>query len=185
VGLPLRGIEVRILDDAGRPCVPDEIGRVALASPAAARSYHGGAAAEAFRDGWFLPGDLGRLDEAGRLYLTGRTQTFISTSVGKVDPAMVERCIAAHAEVLEVVVGVPSRAGDERAKAVVVPRNTGLTAPETAVLRRAIVAHCRDRLAEFKVPRLVEFRSEIPRSPVGKILRRELVREPGPSGSGP
>jgi long-chain acyl-CoA synthetase len=186
VGRPVRGVEVQVIDDSDSPCAPGETGRIALASPAATRVYHGGPHPDGFEDGWFLPGDLGHLDEAGRLYLTGRTQTFISTSVGKVEPLEIERCIAAHAEVLEVVVvGVPSRAGDERAKAVVVPRNTGLTGPETSVLRRAIVAHCRDRLAEFKVPRLVEFRSEIPRSPVGKILRRDLVREPGPSGSGP
>ncbi|MBW2371754.1 MAG: AMP-binding protein [Deltaproteobacteria bacterium] len=182
VGRPVRGVEVQVIDDSDSPCAPGEVGRIALASPAATCAYHGGPDPEAFDDGWFLPGDLGRLDDAGRLYLTGRTQTFLSTSVGKVEPAEIERCIAAHAEVREVVVvGVPSRAGDERAKAVVVPRNAGLTPAEAVALRRAIVAHCRERLAEFKVPRLVEFRSEIPRSSLGKILRRELVREPDPT----
>jgi long-chain acyl-CoA synthetase len=125
------------------------------------------------------------VDDTGRLYLTGRTRTFISTSVGKVEPAEIERCIAAHAGVREVVVvGIPSRGGDERAKAVVVPSGPEPSAAEAAALRRAIVAHCRESLAEFKVPRLVEFRCEIPRSPVGKILRRELVREPDPPSPG-
>jgi len=81
-------------------------------------------------------------------------------------------------------VGVPARGGDERAKAVVVPETVELSTAQATALRRSILAHCRERLAEFKVPRLVEFRGEIPRSPVGKILRRELVREPDPASPG-
>ena len=185
VGRPVHGVEVQIIDEADSPCLPGEVGRIAVASPAATRTYHGGPDPDAFEDGWFLPGDLGRLDESGRLYLTGRTRTFISTSVGKVEPAEIERCIAAHPAVREaVVVGVPSRGGDERAKAVVVPETVELSTAQATALRRSILAHCRERLAEFKVPRLVEFRGEIPRSPVGKILRRELVREPDPASPG-
>jgi long-chain acyl-CoA synthetase len=177
VGRPLAGVAVRIEDGEGNVLGAGATGRIAISSPALARRYHGPArlSRAAFRDGWLLTGDLGRIDGEGRLRIEGRVRPWVSTPAGKVDPAEVERCIASLACVREVaVVGVPARDG-ERVKAVVVPRDAG-AAP--AALRREILARCRDQLAEFKLPRVLELRSEIPRSPLGKLRHRELVAAP-------
>jgi long-chain acyl-CoA synthetase len=178
VGRPLRGVAVRIQDEAGRALPGGESGRIAISSPALTRGYHGpeSLTREAFRDGWFLAGDLGRIDGEGRLRIEGRVRPWVSTPAGKVDPGEVERCIAALPGVREVaVVGVPARDG-ERVKAVVVPRDP---AAAPASLRREILSRCRDQLAEFKLPRVVEFRSEIPRSALGKLRHEDLVSTPG------
>jgi long-chain acyl-CoA synthetase len=178
VGRPLHGVAVRIQDEAGRALPGGESGRIAISSPALARGYHGSESLtrEAFRDGWFLSGDLGRIDGEGRMRIEDRVRPWVSTPAGKVDPGEVERCIAALAGVREVaVVGVPARDG-ERVKAVVVPRDP---AAAPASLRREIVSRCRDQLAEFKLPRVVEFRSEIPRNALGKLRHKDLVSTPG------
>ena len=129
----------------------------------------------AFRNGRFLTGDLGRLDALGRLEITGRKKLYISTAASKVDPVDVERCLAGHPEVAEVVVvGVRSRGGDEIVKAVIVTKSPRTPAREDW-LRRELVSRCREQLADFKVPRQIEFRDEIPRSPLGKVLRKYLM----------
>ena len=177
VGRPMPGVELGILGEDGTPRAPGEAGRIAIRSPALTGGYHGAEAPgrPAFRDGWFEPGDLGFVDERGLLRVTGRVKLFVSTAAGKVDPAEVERCIEGLPEVREVVVvGVPGRGGDERVKAAVVPH----AAVDEAVLRREIIARCREQLAEHKIPRIVEIRAEIPRSALGKVLRRQLVAAP-------
>ncbi len=112
---------------------------------------------------------------AGYLAAQGEMDPFIATAVGKVDPVEVERCISGHPDVQEVVVlGAKLRTGDEAVKAVIVPRREVDEAHGPA-LRRELIARCRERLAEFKVPRQLEFRREIPRSALGKVLRKYLV----------
>jgi long-chain acyl-CoA synthetase len=92
-----------------------------------------------------------------------------------VDPVDVERCLAGHPEVAEVVVvGVRARSGDLIVKAFVLPKSPRAPAREDW-LRRELVSRCREQLADFKVPRQIEFRDEIPRSPLGKVLRKYLV----------
>jgi long-chain acyl-CoA synthetase len=160
VGTPAEGVEVRIED-----------GEVAVRSPAMTAGYMDAKGADrlAFRDGWWYTGDVGRLDEGGRLILEGRKKLLIEVAGHKVDPVEVEDVVMAHPGVLEaVVVGVRGEVdGDERVKAVVVPSN-GCAASE-------VVEFCRERLANFKVPQIVEFRDEIPKSPLGKVLRKYLV----------
>jgi long-chain acyl-CoA synthetase len=122
--------------------------------------------------GWFRTGDLGHLDASGNLYVTGRTKLFISTSGYKVDPFEVEDVLRRHPAVADVVVvGAAGSAGDQVVKAVVVPRH----AADERALRTELLALCRAELAVHKVPRIVEFRDEIPKSPLGKILRKYLV----------
>ena len=121
-----------------------------------------------FRSGWFRTGDLGRLDDAGRLYVTGRKKLLIEVAGHKVDPIEVEDVLEVHPNIREaVVVGVPEADGEESVKAVIVPSN--------GCQEREVIQFCQERLANFKVPRIVEFRDEIPRSPLGKILRKYLV----------
>jgi long-chain acyl-CoA synthetase len=170
VGRPLPGARVAIRDRSGNETDDGRIGDVAVASPGMARGY---ADAEAdrlsFRDGWFATGDRGRLDEQGRLYLTGRTKLLIDVAGRKVDPIEVEDVLATHPRVREVVVvGVPTGVeAEERVKAVVVP--------DGRCDERDLRRFCAGRLAAYKVPELVELREEIPRSPLGKILRSRLV----------
>ena len=157
------------------PPPPGESGEIEFRSPALTAGYVGAdpAANELFHDGWFRTGDLGHIDDTGNLYVTGRTKLFISTSGFKVDPFEVEAVLRAQPGVADVVVvGTKGDLGEEIVKAVVVPDGS---APDESRLRDQLVAACGDTLAPFKVPRIVEFRAEIPRSPLGKILRKYLV----------
>jgi len=172
VGHPMGEVKLEIVDDEGSPLGRGEVGEVVISSPALGRSS---AQSESFRGGRFFSGDLGRLDVGGHLILVGRKKLFVSTAAGKVDPVEVERCIAAHPDVEEVVVvAARSRGGDEIVKAVVVPHGN-MGDEDGASLRRAVAVHCKERLVAYKVPRRVEVRAEIPRSPLGKVLRKYLV----------
>ena len=171
VGKPVKGVEVEIVDEDGDPVAPGEIGEVTVASPSATKGYSDLPELNeiAFRGGRYFTGDLGRLDSDGMLYLVGRKKLLIETGGFKVDPIEVEEVIDSHPAVAEsVVVGVATEvAGEQRVKAVVVP--------EDSVEERELVAYCRERLANFKVPQSIEFREEIPKSPLGKVLRKYLV----------
>ena len=170
----MRGVELAILDDAGRRVSDGSVGQIALRSAAAGNGYAGQDALnrQVFADGWFRTGDLGEL-RGGLLTLRGRLKLFIDTPAGKVDPVEVERCAALHASVLEAVaLGVPAKSGGEIVKLVAA---VGEAAPEPSALRRQIVALCRQQMAEHKVPRIVELRPEIPRSATGKVLRSLLI----------
>ena len=118
---------------------------------------------------YFRTGDLGRLDEDGRLYITGRKKLLIEVGGYKVDPIEVEDVVIAHPKIREaVVVGVAGEIpGEEIVKAVVVLSED--------FEERELLDFCEERLANFKVPRMVEFRDEIPRSPLGKVLRKYLI----------
>jgi long-chain acyl-CoA synthetase len=158
---------------AGRPAGEVRVdiadGEVIVASPALTDGYadmpelnH-----DAFRHGWFRTGDLGHLDGQGRLYLTGRRKLLIEVGGFKVDPVEVQDVICAHPRVRDaVVVGVPANGG-EAVKAVVVPARE--------LSDRELLRYCREHLASFKVPQIVERRDEIPKSPLGKVLRKYLV----------
>jgi long-chain acyl-CoA synthetase len=171
VGTPAGSVEIRILDEDGDLLPTGEEGEVAVSSPAMTDGYSGMEELnrEAFRDGYFHTGDLGRLDDEGRLYLTGRKKLLIEVGGYKVDPIEVQDVVVAHPKVREaVVVGAEgSVQGEELVKAVVVP--------DEDVDDRELMEFCRERLANFKVPQVVEFREEIPKSPLGKVLRKYLV----------
>ncbi len=170
-GRPLQGVEVSIVDDEGAELDIGRNGEVVIRSPAMSAGYAGkdDLNATAFREIGYFSGDRGRLDEEGRLFITGRKKLLIDVKGDKVDPIEVEDVLAVHPKVSEVVVvGVASDvAGEELIKAVVVPRRE--------CQERELIRYCRERLADYKVPQLVEFREEIPRNPAGKVLRKYLV----------
>jgi len=168
VGRPLRGVEIGVFDAQDRPLPPGIEGAIGIRSPAMFDGYEIDALnATALRRGHFFAGDLGKLDAEGRLYITGRDTLFINLSGNKADPAEVERVLAAHPKVVEsVVLGIRQAGGDEIVKAVVVTREP-MDAAE-------LVEFCRGRIADFKIPRLIEFRDEIPRNALGKVLRKYL-----------
>ncbi len=130
------------------------------------------ATAETIRNGWLYTGDLGYLDEDGYLFIVDRKKDVIKPSGFQVWPREVEEVIASHPAVKEVgVAGVPDPRTTEAVKAWIVPEEgVSITADE-------IRAYCREHLAAYKVPRHIEFRSELPKSAVGKVLRRELSKE--------
>jgi long-chain acyl-CoA synthetase len=148
-----------------------EEGEVTIASPAMTEGYSDmdELNREAFRDGYFHTGDLGRFDDEGRLFLTGRKKLLIEVGGYKVDPIEVQDVVVAHPKIQEaVVVGAEGRVeGEVIVKAVVVPIQD--------LDDREVIEFCRERLANFKVPQVVEFREEIPKSPLGKVLRKYLV----------
>jgi long-chain acyl-CoA synthetase len=170
VGTPAGDVEIRIAEDEDDTLGPGE-GEVLVRSPAMTNGYSEMEELnrEAFRDGYFYTGDLGRLDDEGRLYLTGRKKLLIEVGGYKVDPIEVQDVVVAHPKVREaVVVGAEGRVeGEELVKAVVVPNED--------IEERELVEFCRERLANFKVPQIVELREEIPKSPLGKVLRKYLV----------
>lgn len=171
VGAALGDVSIEIWDEHGTSLPAGEVGEVAVSSPAMTDGYADVADAnrEAFRDGHFTTGDLGSLDEHGRLYIKGRKKLLIEQGGYKVDPIEVEDVVAAHPKVGEVVVlGVPGKvAGEEVVKAVVVPSEN--------CDDRELIRFCQERLANYKVPRVIEFREEIPKSPLGKVLRKYMV----------
>jgi long-chain acyl-CoA synthetase len=171
VGTPIEGVELRIVDDAGEPLEEGRNGEILIRSVAMTPGYADAEELnrEAFRDGWFRSGDRGRIDEDGRLFITGRKKLLIDVRGDKVDPIEVEDVLAVHPKVAEVVVvgvesGVP---GEELVKAVVVPAGD--------CQERELIRYCRERLADYKVPSRVEFREEIPTGPGGKVLRKYLI----------
>lgn len=173
VGKPSPEVKVEIVGEDGEALPQGEEGEVTVASPATTTGYVGAGMDEqnriAFRDGRYFTGDLGRFGDDGLLYLTGRTKLLIEVGGYKVDPIEVEDVILEHPAVAEaIVVGVPGQVqGEEVVKAAVV-----LVGEADA---KELTAFCRERLANFKIPQIFEPREEIPRSPMGKILRKYLV----------
>ena len=171
VGTPIAGVDVEIYSENSERTRTDEIGEIAVKSPAAIKSYASDDFEDAaFRNGYFFTGDLGRRDQDGLLYLVGRKKLFINKGGYKINPREIEELLESHPKVEEaVVVGLPTSFGDEKLKAVVV-----LSAPCT---EKEIIEHCRGRVADFKIPSLVEFRDALPKTATGKV-RRSFLTQP-------
>jgi long-chain acyl-CoA synthetase len=171
VGAGIGAVELDVIDDYGASREPGDVGEVIVRSPAMTSGYSDlpEINREAFAGGRFHTGDVGSLDEQGRLTITGRMKLLIEVGGYKVDPIEVQDVVETHPKVEEaVVLGIEGRApGEQVVKAVVVPTDD--------CTERELIDFCRERLANYKVPQLVEFRAEIPRSPLGKVLRKYLV----------
>ena len=175
VGMPVPDVEIRIVDgDTGQTEMPlGEIGEIALRAPQLMLGYWNRpeATAEILRDGWLYTGDLGHLDDDGYLTIVDRKKDLIKPSGFQVWPREVEEVIARHPAVAEVgVIGVPDPRSGEAVKAFVVLRE-GQTATADEIRE-----FCKASLTGYKVPKQVEFRTSLPKSAVGKVLRRELAK---------
>jgi long-chain acyl-CoA synthetase len=175
VGRPFEDVRVRIVAEDGTDAPVGESGEIGVQSPVAAVGYRGQAQADlrTFRDGWVFPGDLGTLDAEGRLTVVGRTKIFIDVLGHKVDPLEVEDVLVGHPAVEEAVV-VGDRIGADRAEVV---KAAVVVAGECT--ERELIRYCKERLSPYKVPQVIEFRDAIPRSPIGKVLRKELIEWAG------
>jgi long-chain acyl-CoA synthetase len=181
IGLPLPDVHARIVDvEAGsRELAPGEEGELMLSAPQLMREYwnnHEESGRTLRREGdgrvWLHTGDIGYMDEEGYVFLTDRKKDLIKPGGYQVWPREVEEVLASHPAVAEVgVAGVPDAVKGEAVKAWVVLRaEQSATADELQRL-------CKDKLAPYKVPSAIEFRKELPKTMVGKVLRRELVRQ--------
>lgn len=172
VGLPTFNTEIRIVDaETAEPLAAGVAGEITIKGPQVIAGYwrKPEATADAIRDGWLYTGDIGVLDAEGWLYLVDRKKDMINAAGYKVWPREVEDVLYTHPAVREAaVVGVPDAYRGETVKAVL-SLKAGAEASEAE-----IIAHCRERMAAYKVPRLVEFIPELPKTVTGKILRREL-----------
>ncbi len=164
----------RVVDEAGNDVAPRVVGEVISRSPGNTIGYWNNpeATALALRDGWMHTGDLGYFDEDGHLFIVDRMKDMIVSGGENVYAREVEDAIYAHPEVFEVaVIGVPDARWGERVHAIVCPM------PGSEPSAESIIAHCRQRLAGYKVPKSVAFVEELPKNPTGKILKRVLRDE--------
>lgn len=176
IGVPLPDVDARIisLEDEITVLSPGEIGELVVKGPQVMKGYHNmpTETANALREGWLFTGDIARMDEDGYFYIVDRKKELIKPSGYQVWPREVEEVIAENPKVLEVgVAGIPDAYRGETVKAWVVLKNG-----ETATVDE-IRAWCKERIAPFKVPTQVEFRDELPKTTIGKVLRRELQRQ--------
>ncbi|MFZ2097864.1 MAG: long-chain fatty acid--CoA ligase [Anaerolineales bacterium] len=176
IGLPLPDVDCRIisLEDEVTPLKPGEIGELCVKGPQVMKGYHNmpTETANTLRDGWLYTGDIAKMDEDGYFYIVDRKKELIKPGGYQVWPREVEEVISAYPKVLEVgVAGVMDAYRGETVKAWVVlkPGETGT--------EEEIRDYCKKNMAPFKVPTEVEFRDELPKTTVGKVLRRELVRQ--------
>lgn len=171
IGLPIPNTEIAVRDDYGRDVPLGERGELCVRGPQVMKGYWNRpqeTAAVMTPDGFLRTGDIAVVDEGGFVHIVDRKKDMIIVSGFNVYPNEVEEVVASHPGVLEVgVVGVPDERSGEAVKVVVVRRDPELTA-------EALLDHCRRNLTGYKVPRQVEFRSELPKTNVGKVLRRAL-----------
>jgi len=173
VGTPWPGVEVRILDESGAVVPTGETGMIYVRPPGGMRfQYHDDPdkTAEAWSDDAFTVGDIGHLDADGSLFLTDRAADLVISGGVNVYPREIEEVLHTHPEVVDCAVfGIPDERLGERLHAVVEVRTT--------VPDDALAAHCREHLADYKVPKSFELVDELPRQPNGKVLKR-VLREP-------
>ncbi|THE64032.1 long-chain fatty acid--CoA ligase [Salinadaptatus halalkaliphilus] len=173
VGRPALSLQMKVVDEDGNRLPSGEVGRAAYKGPTVFDGYHNmpEKTDEVFDDGWFVSDDLIKRDDEGFVYFVGRADDMIVSGGENVHPAEVEEVIHEHPAVNEVaVVGVPDDTWGERVKAVVVPEDDAADLEPDE-----IVSHVDERIAGYKKPRSVEFRSELPRNPTGKVLKSELA----------
>jgi acyl-CoA synthetase (AMP-forming)/AMP-acid ligase II len=173
VGRPVAGCPVRILDKSGRPVGPRVTGRIFVGGQLSSDGYSGSGRLEkgpTVVDGFTSTGDMGYLDNAGRLYIVGREDDMIVSGGENVYPRALENALAAHPDVAEnAVVGVPDEQFGRRLAAFVVPR------PGGDVDETALREYLKGKVSRFEQPRDIHIVDTIPRNPAGKVLRKELA----------
>jgi long-chain acyl-CoA synthetase len=174
IGLPIPSTDVTIQDEEGRMLATGEVGELCVRGPQVMKGYWQRPEETTkilTSDGWLRTGDIARMDEKGYFFIVDRKKDMILVSGFNVYPNEIEDVVAQHPGVREVAaVGVPDEKSGEAVKIVVVKKDPALTA-------EMLKQHCRDNLTGYKVPKYIEFRDALPKTNVGKILRREL-RDP-------
>jgi long-chain acyl-CoA synthetase len=187
IGMPLPDVDVKIvsLDDGETELGQGEVGEIIINGPQVMKGYHNmptetSNSLRTMKDGrvWLFTGDIAQMDEDGYFYIVDRKKELIKPGGFQVWPREVEEALAANPKIMEVgVAGIPDPYRGETVKAWIVLK------PGQTVTDEELKAWCKERLAPYKVPTHYEFRSELPKTTVGKILRRELVRQHKESSS--
>ncbi|MHA7880814.1 MAG: AMP-binding protein [Saccharospirillum sp.] len=170
IGIPAPDTDVRLVDDQGQAVAVGEPGEIIVRGPQVMKGYWNRPqeTANAIKDGWFYTGDIGVMSEDGHFSIVDRKKDMILVSGFNVYPNEVEDCIARIPQVQEsAVIGVSDNQTGEAVHAYVVLREDGLT-------EKDVIAHCKQELAAYKVPKKVVFWRELPKTPVGKVLRKEV-----------
>lgn len=171
IGVPLPSTDIKLLDDEGHEVPRGQPGEIAIKGPQVMAGYWqrpDETAKVMTADGFFRTGDVGVMDERGYFRIVDRKKDMILVSGFNVYPNEIEETVAECPGVLEcAAVGIPDEKSGEAVKLVIVKKDPGLT-------EAAVRAFCRDNLTGYKQPKIIEFRTELPKTPVGKILRREL-----------
>ncbi|KPH62430.1 MULTISPECIES: long-chain-fatty-acid--CoA ligase FadD [Pseudoalteromonas] len=170
IGLPAPNTDIKLMLDNGEEAAKGEPGELWVKGPQVMLGYYNrpDATAECLQDGWFATGDIATYDDDGFFFIVDRKKDMIIVSGFNVYPNEIEEVVAMHDGVLEVAaIGIPHDVSGEQVKVFVVKKDPSLT-------EKDIIKHCRDNLTNYKVPKLVEFRDELPKTNVGKILRRAL-----------
>jgi long-chain acyl-CoA synthetase len=175
IGIPYPDVDIRIVDiKTGEDLPVGERGELVIKSPLVMKEYWNNPeeTARQLKDGWLRTGDMAYMDEDGYVFIVDRTKDMIIAGGYNIYPQEIDEVIFKHPKVKDVItVGIPDEYRGETVKAFVQPVE-GVTVTE-----EEIIAFCRERLAAYKVPRIIEFRSELPRSMVGKAFRRILRDE--------
>jgi len=182
IGVPIPGTDVRIVDiETGERQMPvGEPGELIIKGPQVMKGYWRmpEETDKVLRDGWLYTGDIAQMDESGYFYIVDRKKEVIIASGYNVYPREVEEILYGHSEVVEaVVVGVPDEYRGETVKAFVVKKD------DSTLTEEELIFYCKENLAPYKVPGLLEFRDELPKSAVGKLLKRELIEEEQKTGT--
>jgi acyl-CoA synthetase (AMP-forming)/AMP-acid ligase II len=171
IGRPMSDVELKIVDAEGHAVPTGAVGEIAVRTPRLMKGYasQADATAQTIVDGWLYTRDMGWMDQDGYLYLAGRKDDMIIRGGENIAPAEVEGVLHAHPGIEEAaVIGVPDLEWGEQVAAIVVPR------PGTTLTQDEVIAWCHHRVASFKKPAVVHFVRELPRNPLGKLLRKDL-----------
>ena len=172
IGLPIPNTEIKFIDDKNEEVLVGERGEICVKGPQVMAGYWNRKEAtdEVIKDGWLMTGDIGVIDKQGFIQIVDRKKEMVLVSGFNVYPNEVEHVISSHPKVLEVgVIGVPDKKTSEAVKAVIVKKDESLTEEE-------IKLYCKEKLTNYKCPKHVSFTDELPKSNVGKILRR-IIKE--------
>lgn len=188
IGSPFVGVALAVVDEKDQPVATGALGEVVIKGPNVMPGYwqRPEATAEAIRDGWFHTGDIGRVDEDGYFYIVDRVKDMVNVGGLKVYPSEVENVLYTHPAIREAAVyGVADSVLGEQVRAAVV---LAPGAANEALTADAIIAFCRQHLADYKTPSVVDLVADLPKSPTGKILKRILrdqAEQPAPQPVGP
>lgn len=174
IGKPLPDVEVRIVDEDGKDVTVGENGEIVARGDRLMKGYwnRDEATKETLRGGWLYTGDLGYWDDEGYIFLSGRAKDFLKRGGEMIAPEEVEQIIMSHPAVDEAaIIGIPDVEWGERVRAIVVKK------PGMELTAEEVIEHCRPRMAGFKRPEDVIFIDELPRNPMGKVLKRVLREE--------
>lgn len=173
IGLPFPSTDVRIVNEVGSVMGVGEIGEIQCKGPQVMKGYYNRpeSTADTIQNGWLCTGDIGLMEEDGYFRIVDRKKDMILVSGFNVYPNEIEEVVVSHPKVLEAAaIGIPDEKSGEVVKLFVVKKDQSLTENE-------VISYCRENLTGYKIPKTVEFRSDLPKTNVGKILRRELRDE--------